>query len=44
MDAFKKHRFFEERLEAKIDWIANNLNPLDYERFSKNLEKQYPKK
>jgi len=34
----------QERIEAKIDWLSNNINPLDYERFSSSLEKEYPKK
>lgn len=34
----------QDRIEAKIDWVAQNLNPLDYDRFKKDLEDEYPKK
>ena len=33
----------DERLEKKLDFIAQNINPLDFERLSEELEKKYPK-
>lgn len=34
----------EERMEAKMDWIMNQLNPQDAAEFKKWVEVKYPKK
>jgi hypothetical protein len=42
MNTFKRHGFFWERLEAKIDFIGEQLNQVEYLQLKKELNIKYP--
>jgi hypothetical protein len=34
----------QDRLEAKLDWLGEQINPLAYQKLNEELDSKYPKK
>ncbi len=34
----------QDRMEAKLDWLLNQINPIDAEKLNTELNEKFPKK